>query len=72
VDPLSEVRTYKVTGYAMVPWQCEIDVDASSELEAKEKAREVFKREREQCLVPNGFGCDGANSFEPSQAEIRQ
>jgi len=56
----------------MVPWQCEIDVDASSELEAKEKAREVFKREREQCLVPNGFGCDGANSFEPSQAEIRQ
>lgn len=56
----------------MVPWECEIAVDAVSVDEAKEKARAVFRYEGKNCLVPNGFDIGSAHSFEPSEATIHK
>jgi hypothetical protein len=67
---MSEPRTYKVTGFAAVPWECEIHVEAVSEAEAREKARAVFERERQLCLVARAFDTTCVHSFEPGEATI--
>jgi hypothetical protein len=65
-------KTYSVIGFAMVPWECAIEVEAVSADEAMEKARAVFRQEGKNCLVGNAFDTTSVHSFEPREATIRK
>jgi hypothetical protein len=66
-----KAKTYSVVGFAMVPWECAIEVEAVSADEAMQKARTVFRREGKNCLVGNGFDTSSVHSFEPTEANSK-
>lgn len=61
---------YVVTGYALVPHEVEIVVEADGPLQAMQKAKRMFDRgpNRKRFLVPNGYDEDAVFDFEPSHA----
>lgn len=63
-----KAATYEVTGVAFIPVKISIHVEAASEAEAKEKSREVFKREKSRCIVAGTEDESCVFDFDPSEA----
>lgn len=60
--------TYEVTGVAFIPVKICIHVEATSEAEAKERSREVFKLEKSRCIVAGTEDESCVFDFDPSEA----
>lgn len=62
---------YVVRGYALVPHEVEIMVEADSPRRAMQSAKRIFERgpNRKQWLVSNSFDESAAFDFEPNEAK---
>ena len=73
VGPSDETAcsAYVVRGYALVPHEVEIWVEAESPRQAMQKAKKIFERgpNRGQWIVSNSEDIGAAYDFEPNEAK---
>jgi hypothetical protein len=66
------IKTYRVTGYAMMPVQAEIFVDASSQDAALERAELAFKADetKRRFIIKGSEDETAIHSFRASNATV--
>jgi|GEM_PF-5297952 len=69
--PPATCSAYVVRGYALVPHEVEIWVEAESPRQAMQKAKRIFERgpNRGQWIVGNSEDISAAYDFEPNEAK---
>ena len=69
--PAMPVSAYVVRGYALVPHEVEITVEAESPRQAMQKAKRIFERgpQRHRFIVGGSEDLSAAFDFEPSEAK---